>query len=296
MDFPSEIASFLTYLTYEKRYSVHTIQSYGRDLRDWAAFTQARPRADVREYVATLLDEKLASSTVSRKLSSLRSFYDFLLRVGLVDTNPFAQLRSQKTASMLPKFLYEEEISAIFEAIPKGTVLGDRNMALLELLYGTGIRVSECVGLRLSQLDLESGTLLVHGKGGKDRYLPLGEFVLAPLAIYLEKSRPKLLKKSNLDTDILFLNHLGQPLTDRGVRHILKLLTAKAAKSVNVSPHKLRHSFATHLLNGGADLRSVQELLGHDHLSSTQIYTHVSKEQMKSVYDLSHPRAKISPK
>jgi len=296
MDFQSEIANYLNYLTYEKRYSLHTIQSYERDLQDWAAFCQSRPTADVREYLALQFERKMARASISRKLSALRSFYDFLLRVGLASSNPFAHLKGPKAAAMLPQFFYEEEISAIFEAIPIGTTLGDRNYALLELLYGTGIRVSECVGLRLSQLDLEAGTLLVHGKGGKDRYLPLGEFVVQPLGVYLKKSRPKLLKKSNIETDILFLNHLGTALTDRGVRHILKLLTTKAAKTMNLSPHKLRHSFATHLLNGGADLRSVQELLGHDHLSSTQIYTHVSKEQMKLVYDMSHPRAKISKK
>lgn len=291
MEPAAEIGNFLDYLAYEKRYSVHTVQNYERDLRDWAAFCQSGS-TDPRTYLAQLYNNGMARSTISRKLSALRSYYDFLLRVGLASSNPFARLKGGKSSQLLPQFLYEEELAAIFEAIPTDTALGKRNFALLELLYGTGIRVSECTSLRISQLDFGSKTLLVHGKGGKDRYLPLGGFVIQSLEIYFEKSRPHLLKKSNSETDAVFLNHLGLPLTDRGVRHILKQLMNKAAKIANLSPHKIRHSFATHLLNGGADLRSVQELLGHDHLSSTQIYTHVSKEQMKSAYDLSHPRAK----
>ena len=288
-----EIANYLNYLQFEKRYSLHTVQSYERDLLDWEDYCRRQEKPEAKGYLAEKHSQKMSRSTVGRKLSALRSFYDYLMRVGLMDSNPFAHLRGPKSPRMLPSFLYEGEVAAIFEAIPTGTVLGKRNAALLELLYGTGIRVSECVGLRLTQLDLGSKTLLVYGKGGKDRYLPLGEFVIQPLENYLANSRPRLLKKSNLDTDALFLNHLGRPLTDRGVRHILKTLTQGAAVHLNLSPHKIRHSFATHLLNGGADLRSVQELLGHSHLSSTQIYTHVSKEQMKSVYLNSHPRAKI---
>lgn len=295
MGLDAQAKDFLLFLEYEKRYSRHTLKNYGIDLSEWLAYSK-KPPQDSKGYLKHLYDQKFSRASVSRKLSALRSFYDYLMQLGLIGANPFAGLRSPKSSHLLPSYLYEDEMAALFESLPRDNPLAIRNYAILELLYGTGIRVSECVGLKLSQLDLGSNALLVHGKGGKDRYIPLGEFTLQPLEAYLVGARPSLLKKSGEETDTLFLNRLGKPLTDRGVRFILKSMIQKTGQAMKLSPHKIRHSFATHLLNGGADLRAVQELLGHDHLSSTQIYTHISEERMTRAYDSAHPRARISPK
>ena len=201
-------------------------------------------------------------------------------------------IKAPKGGQVLPKFLYEEEMVALFEGIDQSTTLGCRNYALLEILYATGIRVSECCGLTLEQFDFETGMLLVHGKGKKDRYIPLGSFAVESIRVYLNQARLQLLKKSNIETDIVFLNHHGFPLTERGVRDILRRITQQTATHIKVAPHMIRHTFATHLLNHGANLRAVQELLGHEHLSSTQIYTHVSKEHLKQAYVMAHPRAR----
>lgn len=290
---------YLEYLTYEKRYSTHTILNYKKDLEEWQSFCKQEliepldvEYSEVRAYLNYCYTHQLNRSTVSRKLSSLRSYYQFLLKEGVISRNPFSMIKAPKGGQVLPKFLYEEEMVALFESIDQSTVLGCRNYALLEILYATGIRVSECCGLTLKQLDFETGMMLVHGKGGKDRYIPLGEFAVESIQAYLQQSRPRLLKKSKIETDYLFLNHYGLPLTERGVRDILNRLTKQTANHIKLAPHMIRHTFATHLLNHGADLRAVQELLGHEHLSSTQIYTHVSKEHLKQAYALAHPRAK----
>ena len=290
---------YLEYLTYEKRYSTHTILNYKKDLEEWQSFCKQEliepldvEYSEVRAYLNYCYTHQLNRSTVSRKLSSLRSYYQFLLKEGVICHNPFSMIKAPKGGQVLPKFLYEEEMVALFESIDQSTVLGCRNYALLEILYATGIRVSECCGLTLKQLDFETGMMLVHGKGGKDRYIPLGEFAVESIQAYLQQSRPRLLKKSKIETDYLFLNHYGLPLTERGVRDILNRLTKQTANHIKLAPHMIRHTFATHLLNHGADLRAVQELLGHEHLSSTQIYTHVSKEHLKQAYALAHPRAK----
>lgn len=290
---------YLEYLTYEKRYSTHTILNYKKDLEEWQSFCKQEliepldvEYGEVRAYLNYCYTQQLNRSTVSRKLSSLRSYYQFLLKEGVISHNPFSMIKAPKGGQVLPKFLYEEEMVALFESIDQSTVLGCRNYALLEILYATGIRVSECCGLTLKQLDFETGMMLVHGKGGKDRYIPLGEFAVESIRAYLQQSRPRLLKKSKIETDCLFLNHYGLPLTERGVRDILNRLTKQTANHIKLAPHMIRHTFATHLLNHGADLRAVQELLGHEHLSSTQIYTHVSKEHLKQAYVLAHPRAR----
>ena len=290
---------YLEYLTYEKRYSTHTILNYKKDLEEWQSFCKQEliepldvEYSEVRAYLNYCYTHQLNRSTVSRKLSSLRSYYQFLLKEGVISHNPFSMIKAPQGGQVLPKFLYEEEMVALFESIDQSTVLGCRNYALLEILYATGIRVSECCGLTLKQLDFETGMMLVHGKGGKDRYIPLGEFAVESIQAYLQQSRPRLLKKSKIETDYLFLNHYGLPLTERGVRDILNRLTKQTANHIKLAPHMIRHTFATHLLNHGADLRAVQELVGHEHLSSTQIYTHVSKEHLKQAYALAHPRAK----
>lgn len=290
---------YMEYLKYEKRYSEHTLLNYERDIREWFVFCQREGLDEfdfeyghIRGYLNECYTHQLSRSTMSRKLSSLRSFYQFLLKEKKVEQNPFLIMKGPKKGEVLPKFLYEEELEALFESIDQTSLLGCRNYALLELLYGTGIRVSECCQMKLSQLNIELGTVLIHGKGGKDRYVPIGAFAVEAIEAYIQRSRSQLLKKSNVETDILFLNHLGKPLTERGVRDILSRMTHQTATHIKVAPHMIRHTFATHLLNNGADLRSVQELLGHENLSSTQIYTHVSKEHLRQAYALAHPRAR----
>ena len=287
------LAEYLEYLAYEKRYSPHTCSNYEKDIREWLEFRSGGEGPEpVRDYLVFLYGKQLSRRSVGRKISALRTFYRFLEKERRVESNPFELVKGQKGQARLPEFLFEEELKTLFEVMESASVLGRRNKALMELLYGTGIRVSECVGLRLGHLDLEEGLVLVHGKGGRDRYLPLGFYAAQALAGYLETARPVLAAKGRTESEAVFLNHLGAPLTDRGVRDILKRITEKAALRIGLSPHKLRHSFATHLLDNGADLRAVQELLGHENLSTTQIYTHVSKEQLRRVYVETHPRSR----
>lgn len=197
-----------------------------------------------------------------------------------------------KSEKKLPSFLYQEELEKLFHVSDMTTPLGQRNQALLELLYATGIRVGECVKIRVSDIDFDIGTVFVTGKGNKERYVPFGSFAATALKTYIEDGRNSLLEKTESQTNCLFLNVRGQPLTDRGIRFILNKMVEKTSLTVNIYPHKLRHTFATHMLNAGADLRTVQELLGHEHLSTTQIYTHVTKDYLRHVYMNSHPRAK----
>lgn len=294
----AEVEKYLQYMKYEKRYSPLTVQSYEQDLKLWLAFLEARDvepfEATYREVRGFLQDchlKKRARTSVSRMLSAIKMFYRFLVNEGHIKTNPITLSRTAKGAQPLPKFLYEQEIEALFLTLDASTTLGQRDYALLELLYATGIRVSECCGLKISDFDFERSLLRVYGKGQKVRYVPLGAFVTVAMKAYLEEARVQLAQKNTLQTDAVFLNHRGAALSDRGVRDILTRLTEKAAQNTKLSPHMIRHTFATHLLNHGADLRAVQELLGHANLSSTQIYTHVSKERLKAVYEQTHPRA-----
>lgn len=293
------LENYFNYLRYEKRYSEHTITSYQKDLNNWMAFLKCNDLLfsdasyrDVRLFLQVCHDQSLARTTVGRMMSAIKMFYRFQVSEGVMSANPITLVKRGKGISTLPKFLYEQEMEALFEAVDTTDVLGVRNYALLELLYATGIRVAECCELRLSDVDLDGGMLRVFGKGGKMRYVPLGEFVVSALNEYLVKARGELARRSKIETDIIFLNHRGSMLTDRGVRDILKRLTEKTSQNMKVAPHMIRHTFATHLLNNGADLTAVGELLGHANLSSTQIYTHVSKDRLKAVYELTHPRAK----
>lgn len=294
-----KLVDYLNYLTYEKRYSDLTITSYEKDLNNWLKFLACLNISfldvtykEVRLYLQDCYHKKLARTTVGRSISAIKMFYRFLVAEGIIFANPIVMVKAGRGTSTLPKFLYEQEIDALFGSIDTTKTLGIRNYALLELLYATGIRVAELCTIKLADVDFDGGMLLVHGKGGKMRYVPLGDFATEALADYLRVARVELARKTSTSTDILFLNHHGTPLTDRGVRDILKRLTDGAAANIKLAPHMIRHTFATHLLNNGADLRSVQELLGHANLSSTQIYTHVSKEKLKSVYEMTHPRAK----
>lgn len=291
---------FRSYLQIEKNASMYTIHSYTKDIEDFYVFLQTEGitqlnKVDytvVRLYLTLLYQKTFARRTVSRKISSLRSFYLFLEREQEVEDNPFMYVSFPKGEYRIPDFLYEEELAKLFSISDLNTPLGQRNQAILELMYATGIRVSECTSLTLQAIDFELQTILVLGKGRKERYIPFGSFAVKALTDYIQNGRKKLLEKSKSSTDAVFLNANGQQISARGIRLILNKLVQSAALTANLHPHALRHSFATHMLNAGADLRSVQELLGHEHLSSTQIYTHVTKDRLRHIYMDSHPRAK----
>ncbi|MBM7692275.1 integrase/recombinase XerC [Peribacillus deserti] len=292
------VHSYMEYLQVEKNCSPYTIVNYRKDIEEFLEFMNEQKISefgtveyfDARLFLTSLHERKLAKKTIARKTSSLRSLYKFLMRESMVKDNPFALVSLPKRDHKLPRFLYEEDMEPLFSVSDDSTTLGIRDQALLELLYGTGIRVSECCELKLKDIDFTLGTMLVHGKGKKDRYVPFGDFAKEALQKYLSKSRQQLIKNKAVH-DFIFVNSKGGPLTPRGVRYILDQMIKKTAKDKSLHPHMLRHSFATHLLNNGADLRTVQELLGHSEISSTQIYTHVTKEQLKKVYQSAHPRA-----
>ncbi|TXC91969.1 tyrosine recombinase XerC [Metabacillus litoralis] len=292
---------FVEYLQIEKSYSQYTVVNYVTEIENFASFMEEQALDhleeitynDTRLYLTELHKRKYSRKTISRKVSALRSFFKFLVREGKLDENPFSLVSLPKTEQKTPKFLYEKEIEKLFLVSDCKTPLGQRNQALIEILYGTGMRVSECCNIKLTDLDFHIGTVLVNGKGGKQRYIPFGSYALDALEQYIKEARNTL--TSQLSTPdqhtYLFVNHRGTRLTDRGVRHILNELIKKASSTLHIHPHMLRHSFATHLLNEGADMRSVQELLGHVHLSSTQVYTHVTKDHLKRIYMSHHPRA-----
>lgn len=297
---PTELEKFITYLMIEKNASEYTVSFYKYDIENFLTFLQTEHIAkltdvtfqDVRLYLTKLYEKKLSRKTVSRILSSLRSFYKFLEREQLVAANPFVRIPLPKKEQLIPDFFYEEELSELFKVNDLSTSLGQRNQALLELLYGTGIRVSECEQLTLKQIELDFNIIKVLGKGKKERIIPFGQFAKDALITYINDGRKQLLAKHNKEIEHLFLNSRGLPLTARGIRYVLQEMIKKTSLTVRIHPHKFRHTFATHLLNEGADLRSVQELLGHENLSTTQIYTHVTKDRLRRVYMNSHPRAK----
>jgi integrase/recombinase XerC len=247
----------------------------------------------IRTFLSRLYMAQSSRKTLARKVSCLRSLYEFLVREGIVDKNPAKNVSTPKLEKRTPKFLYIEEAKKLVEAPSDDEPLGMRDRALLELLYATGIRVSECMGLKVSDVDLELGMARVFGKGAKERIVILGQKAVGAVRIYLERGRPVLLQESaaSANEDSLFLNYRGEPLSVRSVRRIVDKYIRQVAGQLSISPHDLRHTFATHMLDEGADLRVVQELLGHVSLSSTQIYTHTTKEKLLRVYMNAHPRA-----
>ena len=296
----NEMQDFLTYLKVERRYSPETIHAYDRDIQYFYDYLTEVPIhswndvtvVDVRIYLGVLHRENYNRSSISRFLSSLRSFYHFLVERSIVETNPFASISYKKGKMRLPEFFYEDEIEKFIDSIDGNQSLDQRNKALVEVLYATGMRVSELTNLTLEQLDLENSIILVIGKGSKERYVPIGDFARTALETYLEEGRKDLMAKERKDHSYVFVNHLGDSLTTNGVRYILEKLIQESGLTLKIHPHMLRHTFATHLLNNGADMRTVQELLGHVSLSSTQIYTHVTKEALQQNYQLYFPRSK----
>ncbi len=282
---------FIRYLEIEREASKHTITNYRIDLRRFKQFLDKKPLKEVdylliRQFLANLRQENLAKSSIGRILSTLRSFFKFLVREGLVESNPIAGVSTPKKEKKLPVFMQEPEVSKLIES-PLKDVSGLRDRAILETLYSTGMRVSELVGMDTTYCDIIGGAVKVFGKGKKERLAPLGDKAALAIADYLKASKD--IRKPK--TKAIFLNKRGGRLTDRSVRRVIDKYIKKASLRESISPHTLRHSFATHLLNRGADLRSVQELLGHASLSTTQIYTHVSTERMKQAYQKAHPRA-----
>ncbi|MFD2612993.1 tyrosine recombinase XerC [Paenibacillus gansuensis] len=295
------VEGFLRYLKAEKNAAEHTMTQYAKDLGQFGTFLKDKGITSfgevsylhVRMFLAELNGNEYAKSSVSRKLSSLRSFYGYLLREGDVVASPFTYIRTPKRDKKLPKFLYVEEMQDLLSAPDTSTPLGLRDAAIMEVLYASGMRVSELVGLNMSSIELDHGIALVFGKGSKERYVPLGEFAISLLQKYMSEARMKLLQANmnKVDGHALFLNHRGSRLTDRSVRRLIDKYVEQVAGIRQISPHTLRHSFATHMLEAGADLRTVQELLGHVNISTTQIYTHVTKGHLQSVYNRAHPRA-----
>lgn len=291
----ADVTAFLRALEGERGVSPHTLVAYRRDVARFVRFLRRENVATwdavtapiARRYVASL-DRRLARSAIARNLSALRTLFRFLYREGKVSQNPLALVRAPKQAPRLPKVLTPDEVAAVLGAPDTSTPPGLRDRALLELLYATGLRVGELVSLRLADLSLAE-EVRVLGKGRRERIVLMGAAAQEALARYLDEGRPKLIR--GRDPGHVFLNGRGGVLTDRGVRVILDRCFRRAALGRRISPHVLRHTFATHLLDGGADLRSVQELLGHVNLSTTQIYTHVSGDWLKRVYDRAHPRA-----
>ena len=288
---------YINYLEAERNLSPYTVRNYGNALRAFFQFARERGIVSpqgvnkhvIRDYLSHLVARGIAKASIARELSAIRSFYRYLLREKMVSDNPAADTSSPKLDRRLPSFLTPEEVVRLLEAPDLAKPQGKRDHALLELLYASGLRVSEVVSLNLSQLNLDSREARVLGKGAKERMVLMGEPAARALAVYLTQGRPELLcKKSG---DALFLNRHGLRLTDRMVQNILGKHARRSGLGKNVHPHMLRHTFATHLLDGGADLRVVQELLGHSSLTSTQVYTHVSKSQAKKVYLAAHPMA-----
>jgi integrase/recombinase XerC len=315
------INEFLDYLKFEKHFSEHTAKCYNADLEqfcqyiggqtpqsDWTSSdnasggvaTQTQVKTEqlllslttdmVRTYMAHLNDKQYSKSTSARKLATLRSFYKFLVKRNYLQNNPVTAVRTPKQDKKLPKFLEYDQVKRLLETPPADSWLGARDRAIMETLYGTGVRVSELVALNIEDVDFLGEVLHVRGKGKKERISPIGSSALQSIQHYMEYRNRRSQNNANFDTKVLFVNKHGKRLSTRSVRRKMDKYLKMAGLDPSISPHTLRHSFATHMLNNGADLRSVQELLGHQSLSTTQIYTHLTTKKLKEVYDGAHPR------
>jgi len=299
----SVLETFGDHLVVEKGLSANTREAYLGDLRDYAQFLRGRgltsfaeaDRQSIVDYVSGLQREQgLARATVARKLSSVRGLHRFLVREGWAEADPTATVDLPRRPDRLPKVLSLEECIRLLEAPDRSSARGLRDAAMIALMYATGLRCSELVKLRLHNLNLEEGVVRTVGKGGKERIVPVAERALALMRRYLEESRPQFAKYPN--DDAIFLTRRGRRFSRGGFWSALKQYVRQTGLPEDTSPHTLRHSFATHLLSGGADLRAIQEMLGHSALSTTEIYTHLSTEDLREVYDRAHPRARSETK
>ncbi len=286
---------FLEFLSVEKGLSSNTVLSYSRDMKKLFQFFGKEKipwlkagEEDLIRFIHHQSRSGLSARSLARLISSLKSFYKFLAFDGVIKKNPAVNLSSPKTWLSLPKFLTVSEVELLLRQPDERDRYGVRDKAMLELLYATGLRVSELVTLKIKDLNLEDGFLLCLGKGGKERIVPIGDSAAVAIRRYLDEARPLLLKKPN---NFLFLTRRGSSFSRQGFWKLLKFYAKKADLDVQISPHILRHTFATHLLERGADLRSVQLMLGHSQITTTQVYTHVSRQQLRRVYDKFHPRA-----
>jgi len=293
-----EINAYGRYLRIERGLSDNTIVSYQRDLRKYSRFLEKNAihafgdvtKPDVLLYLQFLNEEKLATASIGRMITSLRRFHQYLKQEGLIENDPMVTIQLPKKQQKLPKVLSIDEVERLLAAPDVKTVLGLRDRAILELLYATGLRVSELIHITMSEIHLDIGFIQTIGKGDKERIVPLGEEAAFWISEYLSDSRPAL-AHGRKETAFLFLNFHGNGFTRQGIWKNLKQTVRDAGIRKNVSPHMLRHSFATHILENGADLRIVQELLGHADISTTQIYTHITTERMAEIYQKYHPRA-----
>jgi len=323
------VQQFLDYLKFEKRFSEHTAKCYGADLSQFSEFligasgsgsltveptslsgqhagpataiaTETIPKidqlllsartSDLRAYLAFLNGKQYSKSTIARKLATLRSFYKFLVKINRLSSNPVTAVRTPKQEKKLPRFLEYEEVKKLLETPPMDNWLGARDRAILETLYSTGMRVSELVGLNMDDIDFLGEVIHIRGKGKKERISPISSSALQVIQHYMEFRNKRAQSNSNFDSKVLFVNKHGRRLSTRSVRRKMDKYLKMAGLDPLISPHTLRHSFATHMLNNGADLRSVQELLGHQSLSTTQVYTHLTTRRLKEVYESAHPR------
>lgn len=288
--------NFISYLTDNKRYSPYTITSYKKDTYDYLEFLK-KNNIDIKnsnykiveEYSKYLYKKKLSKRSIARKYSSIRTFYNYLEKNNILENNIFNLLENPKKEEKLPRFINEYELDKMFE-IPDNSPKGQRDRLILEILYGTGVRVSELVNIKINDIDFNNNSIKVRGKGNKDRYVFYGKYCKEAINNYIKNGRISLLNGQTCD--YLLLNRFGKNISVVSIRKILNEIINKCSLDIKISPHVLRHTFATHLLNEGADIMHVKELLGHSSLSTTSIYTHVTNEKIKEVYYKTHPRAK----
>ena len=291
------ILKFVDELIYEKKYSDLTVKGYLKDLDLFLEFLYENnikqyknvKYADIRLYISYLYELKYNNKTISRHISSLRSFFKYLKNEGVIDNNPMVLISNPKLEKKLPKYLNYDDVEKILNIYPKNTSIGIRNSLILEILYSTGIRVSELINIRVKDISLTEKTIKITGKGNKERIVFFGSICYNLLKLYLNKSYNNL-NINNLN--YLFISKTGKKINDREIRFVVDEATEMAGINMKISPHVLRHTFATHMLNDGADLRSVQELLGHENLSTTQVYTHLTNDRIRRVYLSAHPRAR----
>lgn len=293
----NQLADFKRYLLVEKGLSQNTVSSYARDLNKFKSYLDQQKMMDfnqdrfvILDFLTTLKVKKMANNSVIRMVSSLRKFYRYLLETDQITIDPMQQVDSPKKEQHLPQVLSQAEVTRLLAAPDTTTAIGIRDRAILEVLYATGLRVSELTHLKMAELHLSLGLIQTLGKGDKERLIPIGDVAIEWIKRYLKMSRSTFLKPGQSES-ILFLNHYGRPFTRQGIWKNLKKMVQTAGINKDITPHTLRHSFATHLLENGADLRVVQELLGHADISTTQIYTHVSQKHLREVYNRYHPRA-----
>ena len=301
MEIDNAVEEFINFIRVERQYSQHSITAYAKDLSELAIYIDSEKLENnikkidfyaLRGFITTLYDKELSKSSIERKISTLKSFFKFLYRRGIIEDNPARMLKFPKKEKYLPNVFNVDDIFTLLDLPDKSTPMGMRDALILELLYGTGVRVSELVGLDRSMVDLQGMRILVLGKGKKERIVPLAPEIISLIKDYYKVMYDIVSEGRVVESDALIINRLGTRMTDRTIRRVVETYLKKAGLPLDYSPHSFRHTFATHLLEGGADLRSIQELLGHESLATTQKYTHSDLASLLKVYDETHPMAK----